>query len=100
MPDIVARWQDWAAQGLEHLVLRDGSSGWIAESLVIGEADGERFAGFYVVECDRDWRTTHVAVSFLGKDPALTLLSDGDGHWQDLEGTLQDLDGAIDVDIT
>ncbi len=67
MPEIVARWQDWAGEGLEHLVLRDGANGWLAESLVIGDADGERFAAQYIVECDGEWQATKVTVRLSGQ---------------------------------
>jgi hypothetical protein len=102
MSSIVARWQDWAGEGLEHLVLRDGSADWLAESLVIGDADGERFAAQYIVECDHDWRTTKVAVSVVGTGEGVMLSSDGAGNWRDEaeQRPLPALDGAIDCDIT
>ena len=33
---IVARWQDWAGKGLEHLVLQEDSDEIVAESAIIG----------------------------------------------------------------
>jgi len=101
VPTIVARWQDWAGEGLEHLVLRDGNSGWLTESLVIGDADGERFAIQYVVECEPEWRTTKVALTLMETGQSIMLSSDGAGNWRD-ESTepLPALNGAIDVDIT
>jgi uncharacterized protein len=96
----VARWQDWAANGLEHLVLRDGGTGWLAESMVIGDVDHERFAAQYLVECDREWRTTNVAVRLVGTGHGIMLSSDGNGNWRNYDEKLPALNGAIDVDIT
>jgi uncharacterized protein len=104
MLTIIARWQDWAGEGLEHLVLRNGGKGWLAESAVIGDVDGEGFAAHYVVRCDHEWRTRSVAMSIIGGGPGLLLKSDLSGAWSKV-GTAEDkplpaLDGAIDVDIT
>jgi hypothetical protein len=96
-----ARWQNWAGKGLEHLVLKDGDKGWLAESLVIGDADDERFAIEYTVECDREWRTMKVAARLVGAGRGVMLSGDGAGKWRDEAGQpLPALNGAIDVDIT
>jgi hypothetical protein len=101
MPEIVARWQDWDGIGLEHLVLRNGGKGWLAESAVLGDLDGERFAAQYIVECDSDWRTTEVAVRVVGTGEGVILSSDHAGAWRDTaDKPLPSLNGAIDVDIT
>jgi hypothetical protein len=36
---VVARWQDWEAKGIEHLVLREGAREIVAESVVIASTD-------------------------------------------------------------
>jgi uncharacterized protein len=102
LPTIVARFKDWSGKGLEHLVLRDGSTGWLAESVVIGDADGERFAAQYLVECDREWRATKVEVRVVGTGEGVMLSGDGVGSWRDEaeERPLPALNGAIDLDIT
>jgi len=102
MPTIVARWRDWAGQGLEHLVLRGGKRGWLAISSVIGETDGERFAAEHIVECDPKWRTKKAAVRIVSTAQGVMLSSDGKGNWRDQQADrpLPVLDGAIDVDIT
>ena len=100
MPDIVARWQDWDGNGLEHLVLQDRGNGFTAESSVIGEADGERFAVLYTVVCDRDWRTALFEVNVVGSGRSVLFTGDGAGNWQDGARRLPELNGAIDVDIT
>lgn len=96
----IARWQDWSGEGLEHLVLRGESDGWRAESLVIGDADGERFAVQYTVVCDRDWRTALFEVNVVGSGRSVLLTGDGAGNWQDGTRKLPELNDAIDVDIT
>jgi hypothetical protein len=100
MPDVVARWQDWDGNGLEHLVLQDRGNGFTAESSVIGEADGERFAVQYTVVCDRDWRTALFEVNVVGSGRSVLFTGDGAGNWQDGARRLPELNGAIDVDIT
>ena len=88
MPEIVARWQDWATQGLEHLVLREDSTGSLAESTVIGDADGERFAARYHIECDRDWRGRHVELSLIGRAVPSCPLDRWHGQLARPDGTL------------
>jgi hypothetical protein len=100
MPDIVARWQAWDGQGLEHLVLQVRGDGLTAESTVIGETDGERFAVQYTVVCDRDWRTALFEVNVAGSGRSVLLTGDGAGNWHDGASELPALNGAIDVDIT
>jgi len=102
LPEIVARWQDWAGEGLEHLDLRGGKRGWHAISSVIGETDGERFAAEHIVECDPKWRTKKAAVRIVSNAQGVMLSSDGKGNWLDEaeDRPLPALDGAIDVDIT
>jgi hypothetical protein len=58
---IIARWRDWAGEGLEHLVLRAGSDGIRAEAVVIGAADDEIFAVQYRITCDAGWRPPDLA---------------------------------------
>jgi hypothetical protein len=101
MVSVVARWQDWAGKGLEHLVLRENKDGIRVYSIVIGEADDEPFGAQYVVECDQECRTRSVEVSLIPHGRSVALSSDGAGAWRDHEGKpLPSLNGAIDVDIT
>lgn len=104
---IVARWQDWAGEGLEHAFLLDAGGGPLVESVVIGEADGEPFAARYNIVCDEKWRTRSIGLSLIGANrEGVSLASDGNGNWRELEaevGELQPrpaLSGAVDVDIT
>ena len=101
MKEIVARWQDWDAQGLEHLVLREDEDGVRADSFVIGQADGDAFAARYSIVCIREWQTRAVAVTLVGQSQGIQISSDGAGNWCDPSGTaIEALHGAIDVDIT
>jgi len=98
---IVARWRDWAGEGLEHLVLREGPDGFRADSGVVGADDGQLFAVRYRVLCDGRWRARRLEVSLVGDDRRLDLSSDGAGHWTDPAGASRaDLAGTIDVDLT
>ena len=99
---VVARWRDWSGEGLEHLVLREGSDGIRAEAVVLGaDDDGTTFALGYRVLCDADWRARRLEVSLVGSDGEIDLSGDGAGRWTDRSGApLPHLDGAIDVDIT
>jgi uncharacterized protein len=98
---LVARWQDWAGDGLQHLVLREGPAEIVAEAVVIGaEEDGRRFAARFRIACDAGWRTRRVEVGLLGAERQVVLVGDGAGHWRDEAGAPRpDLDGAIDVDL-
>jgi hypothetical protein len=98
---IVARWQSWDGDSLEHLVLRLGADGATAESALLGTSEGNAFAARYHIACDRDWRVRTASIHVTGVEPALVLASDGDGRWHDGAGAqVAALDGAIDIDIT
>lgn len=98
---LVARWQDWAGTGLQHLVLREGPEELVADAVVIGtEEDGRPFAARFRIECDAGWRVRRVEAGLIGDERPLVLLGDGAGHWRDGAGAPRpDLEGAIDVDL-
>jgi hypothetical protein len=97
---VVARWQDWTGTGTEHLVLTQRSDHIIAEGVVLATADPTPFAATYRIECDTCWRVKAMRTRIIGIDAAVDLQSDGAGRWHDGSGTLPDLDGAIDVDLS
>jgi uncharacterized protein len=99
---IVARWQDWSGDGLQHLVLRMRSDRIVAEGAIVATVAGVRFAATYRVECDGAWRTRAVRARLIGDgDREVDLTSDGAGHWRDGRGAaLPELDGAMDVDLS
>jgi len=100
MSTIIARWRDWAGEGLQHLVLTQAPDAIVAEAIVVGEEEGARFGARFRITCDPAWRTRRVEVNMAGTDRRLDLRGDGAGHWHDGIGKpLPELDGAIDVDL-
>ncbi|WP_178134027.1 putative glycolipid-binding domain-containing protein [Vineibacter terrae] len=97
---IVARWQDWAGEGLQQLVLTEAPAQIVAEVSVIGAEEGERVAASFRIQCDGAWRTRRLQASVLGDERRIDLVGDGEGTWHDADGrTLSGLAGAIDVDL-
>lgn len=95
----MVRWQGWDGKGLEHLVLRAGPGGAIAESVVIGERGGAPFGLHYMLETDPGWRVRELRVNVLG-GASLDLVSDGAGRWSGAGGVeMLALEGCLDVDI-
>lgn len=93
------RWQGWDGKGLEHLVLRAGPGGAVAESVVIGERGGVPFGLRYMLETDPGWRVRELRVNVLG-GASLDLVSDGAGRWSGAGGVeMLSLEGCLDVDI-
>ena len=99
--NIVARWQNWTGDSLEHLVLHLGATQIAAESAILGTDAGDAFAARYHVLCDARWRVRTATIHVTGLAPTIELASDGEGRWRDGKGEpLPALDGAIDIDIT
>jgi uncharacterized protein len=97
---IVARWQDWSGNGIQHLVLSQGSDEVVAEAVVLDTTEVLQFAARYRILCDGAWRVRRVEAGIIGDDRRIDLASDGAGHWRDgTGGPLPALDGAIDVDL-
>jgi uncharacterized protein len=98
---IVARWQDWDAKGIEHLVLREGAREIVAESVVVGGENDPVFAARYRVRCDKSWRVRSAELSMVGSDRKIEIAGDGEGNWSDASGKpLPKLAGAIDIDLS
>ncbi len=98
---IVARWQDWSAKGIEHLVVQEDPDEIVAEAAIVGSVDDDNFAARYRILCDSSWRVTEVEISQIGNDGWIELSSDGAGNWFDgSSNPLPDLKGAIDIDIS
>jgi hypothetical protein len=97
---IVARWRDWSAGGLEHLVLDERAEAITAHGVVLSGGD-RLFAARYQIICDPGWRVRRLVVELIGDDRELQLSSDGQGQWLDARANpLPVLDGAIDVDLS
>ena len=91
----------WTARqwpGCEHLDLRVGADGVVADGLVLAAPEGEPLRLAYRIECDRSWRTRSVSVD-LHRRARRTLTRDEDGHWFDNGRERPDLAGCADVDI-
>src|SRR5215472_13406390 len=100
MSPIVARWSDWSASGLEHLLLDERAEAITAHGVVLSGGD-HRFAARYHIICDPAWRVRRLVVELIGDDRVLQLSSDGQGHWLDARANpLPELDEAIDVDLS
>jgi len=98
---IVARWQDWSGAGLEHLVLKEETSGIVADSAMLTKLDDEAIAVRYRIQCDSMWRVRKAEIARIGDDGPVELRSDGAGNWVDGAGVVQPhLRGAIDIDIS
>jgi hypothetical protein len=97
---IVARWQDWSGDGIQHLVLRKGPEEIVAEAVVLFAAEETRFAARFRILCDDTWRVRRAEAGLIGDDRRIDLAGDGAGHWRDGAGKpVPHLDGAIDVDL-
>jgi hypothetical protein len=102
MHTIIARWQDWARRGIEHLVLKESLDQIVADGAILGTAnDDQMFAVWYKISCDTTWRVKRVEINEIGIGLIAELASDGAGNWIDGAGTAQpQLTKAIDIDIS
>lgn len=97
----IYRWQPVDGTGLEHMILSQEDGAIVAHGVIVGsDDDGGSFGCSYRVGCDALWQVRSVEVAVVaGK--ALTLTTDGAGHWRDGDGrALPHLEGCIDVDIS
>jgi hypothetical protein len=98
---VIARWQDWGARGIEHLVLRESPGEIVAESVVVGSADDAVFAVRYRIRCDKSWRVRGAEIRIVGNDRKIEIAGDGKGNWSDASGkSMRKLAGAIDIDLS
>jgi len=98
---LAARWQDWDARGIEHLVLHEAAREIVAESVVVGAANGSVFALRYRIRCDKSWRVRSAEVGIVGERRKVEIAGDGGGKWFDAAGKpIPKLAGAIDIDLS
>jgi len=101
MTTLIARWQGWDGNGIEHVVLNEESDQIVAESVVIANVDGSNLAAHYRIICDSSWRVKHVEIDEIGSEASVRLASDGAGKWvDDRGGAMPQLEGAIDIDLS
>jgi uncharacterized protein len=96
----LARWQSWDGPdaGLEHLEIRLDGDHVLAEGVVIGSLDGERFGLDYRLVLDRAWRVREAGLrTTAGR--VLQLTGDGTGLWTVNGHVDESLRGCIDLDI-
>ena len=98
--EITARWRPEEGQGLEHLVLRATTEGYLVRSHVIGENEGRRHAFSYAIDLDKDWRVLAFSIESVD-GRSRSYRSPSEGRWQDGKGkALPVFDGCIDIDLS
>ncbi len=98
---IVARWQGWSGNSIEHtIVCRNGQSN-SAEGVIIAEEGQEKFAVRYLIDCDRSWTVQQAQIELIGGKSGIELRRDRNGKWTGGAGEyLSHLDGASDIDLS
>jgi hypothetical protein len=98
-PNIIkTQWQNWAGDTIENLVLKKTNEGILAESIIISKGM-ENPTTKYTIRCDSLWRVRKLNIRSVETKKEISLKSDGLGKWFDDLGTINDLNGAFDVDI-
>ncbi len=78
---IVARWQVWSGEGLQHLVLKQGPHEIVAEPAVTGATEaGAPLSAWFRIARDGAWRVRRVEAGVVGDERRIRLASDGDGR--------------------
>lgn len=95
-------WKPWKEPGLEHLRFVQTEHGILADGLILRLQNNSPFRAHYQIQCDTHWRVRKVTIRLLDhSNRALTLETDGAGHWTDANGRpVSSLDGCFDVDIS
>ncbi|CAN7429539.1 putative glycolipid-binding domain-containing protein [Bosea sp. LjRoot90] len=93
------RWRAREGDGLEHLTLRTEANGLRADSVLIGERDGQRYGASYRIDCDPDFTVRGFEIATTdGRGLAMTRR---DGAWHDRSGGhLPAFDACIDIDLS
>lgn len=92
-------WQQLVGTGSEHLILDTG--GMIhADSIAIGELDGNSYRIRYEIDCDAGWSVQRLRIEDLQSEKVLVLRRESNEHWFDEAGhLLPELSGCTEVDI-
>ena len=95
-------WTPWDTPGIEHLQMTAGQDEVVADSVIIGLAEGRPFRASYLIRCDGIWRVREIQVSLrVPGQHDLHLRADGEGHWTTAGGEAHTpLDGCLDVDLS
>jgi hypothetical protein len=93
----------WRAKkwpGIEHLVMRVGGDGVVADGTVLAYFDGAPVCLRYSMGCDGEWNARALTVDVQGSGRHLALRAERPGVWRDADGRLlPELDGCVDVDV-
>ncbi len=97
-----AFWEPWHQAGLEHVRICYTDEGVVVESTLVRVSDSSGFHASYRILTDRNWHFRRVDMTVgTDYDCQLTLLTDGDGNWQNGDGsTLPYLQGCYEIDIS
>jgi uncharacterized protein len=99
MTDRELVWANEGAAGLEHVRLRAGSDGVVADGLRVQTGDAGPVRVQFRVRCDGRWRVRETVVDLFDGTEPLRLEADGDGRWAVAGEPLPSLEGCLDVDI-
>ena len=66
MSQIVARWTDWSASGLDYLLLDEHPEAITAHGVVLSGSGDRLFAARYQIICDPGWRVRLFEVELIG----------------------------------
>jgi hypothetical protein len=93
------RWRPLEGEGLEHLTIEPSEAGIRASSILIGERGGRPYGVRYTIDCNVAWTVMSFSIDTTD-GRRLSLASDGNGHWRNMDGTaLPAFDGCIDIDL-
>lgn len=97
---IIARWQSVSGGGREHIELKVGAGGVMAEAVCLSPKDMDMFGVWYQVDCDPAWNTTRVRARLIGGMREIDLRC-ANGRWTDSDGReMSELNGCTDVDLS
>ncbi len=92
-------WRQLAGTGAEHLILDLGRE-IHADSLSVGEVDGNAYRVRYGLDCDAAWNVRRVLVEDLVNGKIISLARYENDQWADEAGRVVDaVSGCTDVDI-
>lgn len=94
-------WKKVDNSSLEHFKLYSGDGGFVLEGSINLVLEHLPTKVTYRVECDKQWRTRHVALSqdLAGKKRRLAFLVDKNQHWQQNKKPLIFGEGLFDIDF-
>ncbi|WP_194840912.1 putative glycolipid-binding domain-containing protein [Filobacillus milosensis] len=92
-------WENLEGFGYEFLKLSKENDEFIARGTIITSEQNNPYNVNYIVHLDQTWNTKKLMLDIDGK-PKLEIISDGVGNWSNDHRELNELEGAIDIDIS